>query len=336
MKTSVNNQQSVIGKQGASGALLAAARDECLRPARQAAHDLLRRHQLPPGLQHRSASTTTSGTTSSSRTRARPRRIDLYVDGVKTTLTAATTNSITNTAAMQIGKVTGYPYYTGLLDEVAIYPAALSQARVNAHLVAAQGPDVNAPTPTITGPATPTDDARPTFTGKIGDDARRQDRRHAQDLLRLDRDRLAAPDAHDDRHREQRLVLERGVGAAERHLHGDRLAERQRRQRRHGRRAPSSSARRPRRPTTAPPSWPPARAPTGASARARASRPATRRTTTTPARSSAAPASRHGRDPRRQRPQHRCSTASTTRSTPATRPTARSTSAPATSRSRAG
>ena len=166
MKTTVNNSQSVIGKQGASGAnwqLLVTNAASQLGKLRATFSDGTTSRQgfssvrVDDGLWHHVVVTFT-----------RTAGMDIYVDGDRANRPGALTTSISNTAAMQIGRVTGYPYFNGSLDEVAIYPSALSQSRVLAHLAAAQGPDSAAPVPTITGPGSPTNDTRPTFTGRAG------------------------------------------------------------------------------------------------------------------------------------------------------------------------
>jgi hypothetical protein len=94
--------------------------------------------------------------------------MEMYIDGARTSQNAPLTGSLSNSTPMQVGKVTGYAFFNGTIDDVALYPTALTQARVSAHLAAAQGPDVAPPAPTITGPASPTGDPRPTFTGRSG------------------------------------------------------------------------------------------------------------------------------------------------------------------------
>lgn len=62
--------------------------------------------------------------------------ITVYVDGVSRSTAGATTGSVSNTAALMIGKASSYGYFQGDLDEVAAYPVALSVGRVHAHHLA--------------------------------------------------------------------------------------------------------------------------------------------------------------------------------------------------------
>jgi len=65
----------------------------------------------------------------------------LYVDGVKVAANATTTTAESNTGWWRVGydNLSGWPgaptrsHFTGLLDEVAVYPTALSATRVAAH-----------------------------------------------------------------------------------------------------------------------------------------------------------------------------------------------------------
>lgn len=60
--------------------------------------------------------------------------IGFFVDGVASGFTAgAIAGSIANATAFQLGKLSGYGYFRGDLDEAAVYPEALSPARVRAH-----------------------------------------------------------------------------------------------------------------------------------------------------------------------------------------------------------
>jgi hypothetical protein len=59
--------------------------------------------------------------------------ITVHVDGVSRFTAATTIGSIDNTGPFLVGKSTGYGYFSGEIDEVAVYPTALSAARVQAH-----------------------------------------------------------------------------------------------------------------------------------------------------------------------------------------------------------
>ena len=67
--------------------------------------------------------------------------ITVWVDGVSRTTTGAFTGNINNTGSLLLGKSppASFPYFLGMLDEVALYPSVLPAARVNAHRAAALG-----------------------------------------------------------------------------------------------------------------------------------------------------------------------------------------------------
>jgi Concanavalin A-like lectin/glucanases superfamily len=65
--------------------------------------------------------------------------ITVYVDGVGRFTAGAFTGVIDNSGPFLIGKSTGYGYFGGTIDEVAVYPSALSAARVQAHHAAGRG-----------------------------------------------------------------------------------------------------------------------------------------------------------------------------------------------------
>jgi hypothetical protein len=65
--------------------------------------------------------------------------ITVYVDGVGKATAGAMASSMNNAGALLIGKATGYAYFSGQIDEVAVYPALLSSARVQAHNAAGRG-----------------------------------------------------------------------------------------------------------------------------------------------------------------------------------------------------
>lgn len=66
--------------------------------------------------------------------------VHIYVDGVDVTAPGTNTTMTTSTNAMNIGRATTNTAYAGAdIDEVAIYPVALSSARVQAHYQAGRG-----------------------------------------------------------------------------------------------------------------------------------------------------------------------------------------------------
>ena len=67
--------------------------------------------------------------------------ITVWVDGVSQTTAGALTGNINNTGSLLLGKSPpgSFPYFLGMLDEVALYPSLLPAARVNAHRAAALG-----------------------------------------------------------------------------------------------------------------------------------------------------------------------------------------------------
>lgn len=65
--------------------------------------------------------------------------ITVYVDGAGQSTAATLPGDVSNAGPLLIGKATGYGYFNGDLDEVAVYPQALSAARVRAHHLAGQG-----------------------------------------------------------------------------------------------------------------------------------------------------------------------------------------------------
>jgi Concanavalin A-like lectin/glucanases superfamily len=66
--------------------------------------------------------------------------VRIYLDGVDVTAPGTNTTMTTSTNALNIGRATTGTAYTGAdIDEVAIYPVALSSARVQAHYQAGRG-----------------------------------------------------------------------------------------------------------------------------------------------------------------------------------------------------
>jgi hypothetical protein len=96
--------------------------------------------------------------------------IRIYVDGVSAGSAAgATPTDVSNAAPFQIGKTSGYAYFKGDIDEVAVYPVALTPDRIYAHY-AASGRDTTSPVVTLTAPANGSagNDATPMFAGAGG------------------------------------------------------------------------------------------------------------------------------------------------------------------------
>jgi hypothetical protein len=65
--------------------------------------------------------------------------ITVYVDGVARTTPGPMAGDVSNSAALLVGKASGYGYFNGVLDEVALYPAALTAERVGRHYEAGRG-----------------------------------------------------------------------------------------------------------------------------------------------------------------------------------------------------
>jgi hypothetical protein len=65
--------------------------------------------------------------------------IIVYVDGSSASTAGASAGDVGNAASLLVGKATAYGYFSGDLDEVALYPHALQPARIGAHLAAAHG-----------------------------------------------------------------------------------------------------------------------------------------------------------------------------------------------------
>lgn len=63
----------------------------------------------------------------------------IYVDGVAASHPSVGTADVGNTGPLQIGRTTGYGFFSGDIDEVAVYPSLLTAARVQAHYNAGRG-----------------------------------------------------------------------------------------------------------------------------------------------------------------------------------------------------
>ena len=63
----------------------------------------------------------------------------IYVDGLSVFRPGATTADVGNAGPFLIGKSTGYNHFKGDLDEVAVYPSALTATRILAHYAAGRG-----------------------------------------------------------------------------------------------------------------------------------------------------------------------------------------------------
>jgi hypothetical protein len=65
--------------------------------------------------------------------------IIVYVDGASLATAGPLIGSVSNAGLFLVGKASGYGYFSGDLDEVAVYSHALSAARVHMHHAAGQG-----------------------------------------------------------------------------------------------------------------------------------------------------------------------------------------------------
>jgi hypothetical protein len=65
--------------------------------------------------------------------------ITVYVDGAAHATPGAFVGDIGNAAALLVGKSSGYPYFKGDLDEIALYATTLAPARIQAHHAAGRG-----------------------------------------------------------------------------------------------------------------------------------------------------------------------------------------------------
>jgi hypothetical protein len=63
----------------------------------------------------------------------------VYVDGVSLATAGPVPGDLSSTGPFLVGKSTGYGYFQGDIDEVAVYPAAVAAARVQAHHLAGRG-----------------------------------------------------------------------------------------------------------------------------------------------------------------------------------------------------
>jgi RHS repeat-associated protein len=70
----------------------------------------------------------------------------IYVDGHEGTTLGTTTGSVTNSTDLRVGDVAGYDALNGNIDEAAVYPLALSPARIEAHYDAGIPPHVRGTT----------------------------------------------------------------------------------------------------------------------------------------------------------------------------------------------
>jgi hypothetical protein len=94
--------------------------------------------------------------------------ITVYVDGLSKLTAGSSPGDVTNTSPLRIGFAANFPYFTGSLDEAAVYPGLLAKARLDAHYRA--GADGTAPTPTLGGPPPNAiaGTSQPLFTGLAG------------------------------------------------------------------------------------------------------------------------------------------------------------------------
>ena len=184
--------------------------------------------------------------------------IRFYVDGVNSGFTVAPmTGNLDNTGVLLVGKTSGYPQFKGEFDEVALYPALLSQQRVQAHHYASLV-DTTAPTVSLAAPAVGLVDERldADILGNRRHGERRLGLRHGVDSRRLRRVRARRRHGVDDAGRGRHLVRRRIFIAPGRDLHRSGEAGRCQRKQRHergehvhgGRRSAASARRRRRHP----------------------------------------------------------------------------------------
>jgi Concanavalin A-like lectin/glucanases superfamily/Bacterial Ig-like domain len=92
----------------------------------------------------------------------------MYVDGVQVATSTSNVHLTANALPLNLGRMNGGTYFFGgQLDEVAVYPTALSAARVQAHFSKANVIDTTAPAVTLTTPenGSTTIDTTPAFAG---------------------------------------------------------------------------------------------------------------------------------------------------------------------------
>jgi fibronectin type 3 domain-containing protein len=96
--------------------------------------------------------------------------ITVFVDGVSQFSAGAMTGSVNNTTSLLLGHEgrTGYPFFSGDIDEVALYNSILPASRIQAHYESGAGVDTTPPAVTLTAPGASVDDATPTYTGSAG------------------------------------------------------------------------------------------------------------------------------------------------------------------------
>jgi hypothetical protein len=166
IKTSENNERSVIGKRGTTywqvtvtddgsqiGRLRANVFDGAV--SRQA-YSLVR---VDNGAWHHIAVVFD-----------RDSGIRFYTDGAAAGFVpGAMAGSLSNAAELVVGKISGYSNFKGDIDEVAVYRGLLSAERVQAHYYAALN-DTTAPNVTLTAPAagSSSTDPTPAFDGTAG------------------------------------------------------------------------------------------------------------------------------------------------------------------------
>ncbi|HET6694917.1 MAG TPA: LamG domain-containing protein, partial [Gaiellaceae bacterium] len=94
----------------------------------------------------------------------------VYIDGVLRVSTSSSIQLSANTQPLLIGRTTdNIRIFGGTLDEVAVYPSALSAARIQAHYTAATSVDTTPPSVTLTQPANGTSTGpTPTLAGQAG------------------------------------------------------------------------------------------------------------------------------------------------------------------------
>ena len=104
---------------------------------------------------------------------ARASGITIYVDKIFVSQTAgAMAGDVSNTANFLVGgrTISSYPSWSGDIDEAAVYPSALTQARLAAHYDAVTAGETTPPSVTLTDPAPNAfvNDTTPTLAGTAG------------------------------------------------------------------------------------------------------------------------------------------------------------------------
>ncbi|MGH9025947.1 MAG: LamG-like jellyroll fold domain-containing protein, partial [Acidimicrobiia bacterium] len=167
VKTSENNERSIVGKRDASRYWQVTVTDDGSQTGRLRANvfdgvvvrQVYSTRRVDDGAWHHVAVLFD-----------RDSGVRFYTDGLPAGFVAAPmTGDLSNAGLLQVGKISGYPEFKGDIDEVAVYRGLLSAERIEAHFHAA-GIDTTAPVITLTSPPDGSPDASPTptFSGTAG------------------------------------------------------------------------------------------------------------------------------------------------------------------------